>query len=153
MMNKLLLIPIFLTVLAITLLSPLTARAQFAKTEDAIKYRQSTFSVMGTHFSRIGAVIKGEKPFDKAEVAANAAVVASLAHLPWQAFGPDTEGGKSLPEIWKESDKFKASSDKMQKAVAELNTAAKAGDLDTIKKAFGAAGQSCKACHDNYRKK
>jgi len=41
----------------------------------------------------------------------------------------------------------------MQKAVMELNTAAKGGDLDTIKKAFGAAGQSCKACHDNYRKK
>jgi cytochrome c556 len=108
---------------------------------------------MGTHFSRIGAVVKGEKPFNKEEVAANAAVVANLAHLPWQAFGPGTEGGKSLPEIWKESDKFKASSEKMQKAVAELNTAAKGGDLDTIKKAFGAAGQSCKACHDNYRKK
>jgi cytochrome c556 len=153
MMKKLLLVPIFITVLAITLLSPLTAKAQFAKAEDAIKYRQSTFSVMGTHFSRIGAVVKGEKPFDKAEVAANAAVVASLAHLPWQAFGPGTEGGKSLPEIWKESDKFKVSSDKMQKAVAELNTAAKGGDLETIKKAFGAAGQSCKACHDNYRKK
>ena len=152
-MKKLLLVPIFITVLAITLLSPLTAKAQFAKAEDAIKYRQSTFSVMGTHFSRIGAVVKGEKPFDKAEVAANAAVVASLAHLPWQAFGPGTEGGKSLPEIWKESDKFKVSSDKMQKAVAELNTAAKGGDLETIKKAFGAAGQSCKACHDNYRKK
>jgi cytochrome c556 len=77
MMNKLLLIPILFTVLAITLLSPLTAQAQFAKAEDAIKYRQSTFSVMSTHFSRIGAVVKGEKPFDKEEVAANAAVVAT----------------------------------------------------------------------------
>jgi cytochrome c556 len=153
MMNKLLLIPILLTVLAITLLSPLSAQAQFAKAEDAIKYRQSTFRVMGTHFSRIGAVVKGEKPFDKEEVAANAAVVASLAHLPWQAFGPGTEGGKALPEIWKESDKFKVSSDRMQKAVMELNTAAKGGDLDTIKRAFGAVGQSCKACHDNYQKK
>jgi len=57
MMGKLLLIPVFLTVLAITLLSPLTAKAQFAKAEDAIKYRQSTFSVMATHFSRIGAVV------------------------------------------------------------------------------------------------
>lgn len=152
-MKKLILVPILLTVLGVMLLSPLTAKAQFAKSEEAIKYRQSTFSVMGTHFSRIGAVVKGEKPFDKTEVAANAAVVASLAHLPWQAFGPGTEGGKSLPEIWKESDKFKVSSDKMQKAVMELNTAAKGGDLDTIKKAFGAAGQSCKACHDNYRKK
>jgi cytochrome c556 len=108
---------------------------------------------MGAHFSRIGAVVKGEKPFNKEEVAANAAVVASLAQLPWQAFGPDTEGGKSLPEIWKETDKFKAGADKMEKAIAELNTAAKSGNLDAIKKTFGAAGQTCKACHDNYRKK
>ena len=129
------------------------AFAQFQKPEDAIKYRQATFTVMAAHFSRIGAVVKGEKPFNKDEVAANAAVVASLAHLPWQAFGTGTEGGKSLPEIWKETDKFKAGADKMEKAVAELNTAAKSGNLESIKKAFGAAGQSCKACHDNYRKK
>ncbi len=144
---------IMIPALLIGLLSPLAAQAQFAKSEDAIKYRQATFTVMAAHFSRIGAVVKGEKPFNKDEVAANAAVVASLAHLPWQAFGTGTEGGKSLPEIWKETDKFKAGADKMEKAVAELNTAAKSGNLESIKKAFGAAGQSCKACHDNYRKK
>ncbi len=144
---------IMIPALIIGLLSPLAAQAQFAKSEDAIKYRQATFTVMAAHFSRIGAVVKGEKPFNKEEVAANAAVVASLAHLPWQAFGTGTEGGKSLPEIWKETDKFKAGADKMEKAVAELNTAAKSGNLESIKKAFGAAGQSCKACHDNYRKK
>jgi hypothetical protein len=71
--------------LLIALALPTAAHAQFAKTEDAIKYRAATFVVMGTHFSRIGAVVKGEKPFDKNEVAANAAIVASLAHLPWQA--------------------------------------------------------------------
>ncbi len=144
---------IMIPALLIGLLNPLAAQAQFAKSEDAIKYRQATFTVMAAHFSRIGAVVKGEKPFNKEEVAANAAVVASLAHLPWQAFGAGTEGGKSLPEIWKETDKFKAGADKMEKAVAELNTAAKSGNLESIKKAFGAAGQSCKACHDNYRKK
>lgn len=129
------------------------AHAQFAKTEDAIKYRQSTFSVMATHFSRIGAVVKGEKPFNKEEVAANAAIVATLSTLPWQAFGPGTQGGKAQADIWTEADKFKAGSDKMQKALADLNVAAKSGDLERIKKSFGEAGQSCKACHDNYRKK
>lgn len=143
---------LFISALSLALLSPL-AQAQFSKPEDAIKYRQSSFTVIANHFSRIGAVVKGEKPFNKEEVAANAAVVASLSHLPWSAFGPGTEGGKAQPEIWKEADKFKAAGDKMQKAVADLNTAAKSGDLETIKKAFGATGQTCKACHDNYRKK
>ncbi|QWD79373.1 cytochrome c [Polynucleobacter sp. MWH-Spelu-300-X4] len=143
---------LLISALGLALLSPL-AQAQFSKPEDAIKYRQASFTVMANHFSRIGAVVKGEKPFNKEEVAANAAVVASLSHLPWSAFGPSTEGGKAQPEIWKEADKFKAAGDKMQKAVADLNTAAKSGDLETIKKAFGATGQTCKACHDNYRKK
>lgn len=130
-----------------------TANAQFAKAEDAIKYRQSSFSVMGTHFSRIGAVVKGEKTFNKDEVIANAAIVATMASLPWQGFSQGTEGGRSLPELWKEADKFKAGSEKMQKAIADLNIAAKSGDLDRIKKSFGEAGQTCKSCHDNYRKK
>jgi cytochrome c556 len=143
---------LIISALSLSLLSSL-AQAQFAKPEDAIKYRQASLTVMANHFSRIGAVVKGDKPFNKDEVMANAAVVASLSHLPWAAFGPGTEGGKAQPEIWKEADKFKAGSDKMEKAVAELNTVAKSGDLESIKKAFGATGQTCKACHDNYRKK
>ena len=35
---------------------------------------------------------------------------------------------------------------------AKLNAAAKTGNLDAIKTAFGAVGQSCKACHDDFRK-
>jgi cytochrome c556 len=35
--------------------------------------------------------------------------------------------------------------------VAKLNAAAKTGNLDQIKAAFGAAGASCKACHDDFR--
>ena len=145
--------PILVAGVLLSLLAPGMAHAQFAKTEDAIKYRAATFTVMGNHFSRIGAVVKGEKPFDKNEVAANAAVVASMAQLPWQAFGSGTEGGNALPEVWSDNAKFKAAADKMQVAVANLNTAAQSGDLESIKKAFGAAGQTCKACHDDFRKK
>lgn len=138
---------------SIALITASPAFAQFQKAEDAIKYRQSTFSVMATHFSRIGAVVKGEVPYNKDDVAKNAAIVATLSSLPWQAFGPGTEGGKSQPAIWTEAAKFKAGSEKMQTAVAELNQAAQSGSLENIKKAFSATGQTCKACHDDFRKK
>ena len=59
---------------------------------------------------------------------------------------------RALPEIWTEADAFKSGADKMQAAVAKLNAAAKTGNLDAVKTAFGAAGQTCKACHDDYRK-
>ncbi|MBU3724035.1 MAG: cytochrome c [Burkholderiaceae bacterium] len=132
---------------------PLTASAQFAKKEDAIKYRQSAFALTGAHMNRIGAVVKGEAPFNAAEVQKSAALIATLSTLPWEAFGPGTEGGKAKPAVWKEIDKVKAGADKFMKAAADLNTAAKSGNLEQIKKAFGATGQTCKACHDDYRDK
>jgi len=132
---------------------PMSASAQFAKKEDAIKYRQSAFALMGNHMGRIGAVTKGEVPFNAAEVQKSAALIATLSELPWSAFGPGTEGGKANPAIWKEGDKVKAGADRFMKAAADLNTAAKSGNLEQIKKAFGATGQSCKACHDSYKDK
>jgi cytochrome c556 len=132
---------------------PLTASAQFAKKEDAIKYRQSAFALMGNHMGRIAAVTKGEVPFNAADVQKSAQLIATLSELPWAAFGPGTEGGKAKPAIWKETDKVKAGADKFMKAAADLNTAAKSGNLEQIKKAFGATGQTCKACHDSYKDK
>ncbi|WVN41447.1 cytochrome c [beta proteobacterium MWH-UniP1] len=132
---------------------PFSASAQFAKKEDAIKYRQSAFALMGTHMGRIGAVTKGETPFNAAEVQKSAALIATLSSLPWEAFGPGTEGGKAKPAIWKENDKVKAGADKFMKAAADLNAAAKSGNLDQIKKAFGATSQTCKSCHDSYKDK
>jgi cytochrome c556 len=130
-----------------------TAIAQFQKPEDAIKYRQSAFTVMANSFSKIGAVVKGEVPYNKDEVAKNAAIVAMLSTLPWQAFGPGTEGGKAQSDIWSDNAKFKAASEKMQLAAVDLNKAAQSGDIDSIKKAFGATGATCKGCHDDFRKK
>jgi cytochrome c556 len=129
------------------------AVAQFQKSEDAIKYRQSTFTVMGNSFGKINAVVKGDVPYNKDEVAKNAAIVAMMSTLPWQAFGPGTEGGKAQSDIWSDNAKFKAASEKMQLAAADLNKAAQSGDLESIKKAFAATGASCKNCHDDFRKK
>ena len=72
------------------------ANAQFAKSEDAVKYRQSTLFVMGNHFGRINAVVKGDVPFNKEEVIKNATLVNTMASLAWQGFGPGTEGGRAL---------------------------------------------------------
>ena len=138
--------------LAFTLAAP--AQAQFAKPEDAIKYRKASFTVMSAHFGRLGAMANGRVPYDAKAAAENAEVVSALAKLPWTAFGDGTDKGetRAKPEIWKESAKFKEASDKMVAEVGKLNTAAKAGNLDALKAAFGPAAASCKACHDNFRK-
>ncbi len=38
--------------------------AQFAKADDAAKYRQGAFQVMAAHFGRVGAMVAGRVPFD-----------------------------------------------------------------------------------------
>ena len=80
--------------------------------------------------------------------------VAELAKLPWTAFAEGTDKGetRAKPEIWKEAGKFKEASDKFQAETLKLQAAAKTGNLDTLKTAFGATGASCKACHDTFRK-
>lgn len=141
-----------LALAAVSLAGP--AMAQFQKPEDAIKYRKASFTVMAAHFGRIGAMANGRVPFDAKVAADNAAIVETMSKLPWAAFGPGTDKGdtRALPDIWKEQDAFKAAADKMQAEVGKLTAAAKTGNLDSVKAAFGAAGQSCKACHDDYRK-
>jgi cytochrome c556 len=138
--------------LAFTLAAP--AQAQFAKPEESIKYRKASFTVMAAHFGRLGAMANGRVPYDAKAAAENAEVVSALAKLPWTAFGDGTDKGetRAKPEIWKESAKFKEASDKMVTEMGKLNTAAKAGNLDALKAAFGPAAASCKACHDNFRK-
>ena len=129
----------------------LPAAAQFAKPDDAIKYRQSALFVMGQHFGRVGAMANGRVPYDAAVAAANADIVAEMAKLPWAGFGAGTEGGKGKPEIWKESARFKEHQDKMIAETGKLAVAAKAGNIDALKAQFGAAAGSCKACHDSFR--
>ena len=130
------------------------AMAQFQKPEDAIKYRKASFTVLAAHFSRVGAMASGKVPFDAKLAAENAAIAESMGKLPWAAFGPGTDKGdtRALPDIWTEQAQFKAGADKMQTELGKLAAAAKTGNLDAVKTAFGAAGQTCKACHDDYRK-
>jgi cytochrome c556 len=144
--------PLALALAAGTLAAP--AMAQFQKPEDAIKYRKAALTVMATHFSRVGAMANGRAPFDAKVAADSMAIVETMSKLPWEAFGPGTDKGdtRALPAVWTEQAKFKAAGDKMQAEVAKLNAAAKTGNLDAIKAAFGAAGGSCKACHDDFRK-
>lgn len=141
-----------LAVAAIGLSVP--AAAQFQKPEDAVKYRKAAFTVMGAHFGRIGAMASGKVPFDAKVAADNAAIVETMSKLPYAGFVPGTDTGdtRALPAIWTEQVKFNAAAEKMQGEVSKLAAAAKTGSLDAVKTAFGAAGQSCKACHDDFRK-
>jgi cytochrome c556 len=138
---------------ALAALTPFAAQAQFAKPEDAIKYRQSSFSLIGAHFGRIGAMVNGRIPYDAAAATANANLLATLSRLPGAAFPAGSESGgntRAKPEIWRDNAKFTAAFEKMVAEVGKLPAAA--GNPDQLKTAFGAAAATCKGCHDDFRR-
>lgn len=68
----------------------LSAQAQFAKLEDAVKYRKAVFQIIANHMSRVGAVVKGQRPYDKASLEADVALIEIMSKLPWDAFPQDS---------------------------------------------------------------
>ena len=143
--------------LSVSLLLPLwmsSANAQFAKPEDAIKYRQSALVVLSSQFGRMQPTIKGQVPYDAAAIKANVEIVKTLSTLPWSAFGAGTQGNSSAkPEVWSDAAGFKAAQNKLEAEVVKLSAAADQGNLERVRAAFGDVGASCKACHDAYRAK
>ena len=141
-----------LTSAAITLALP--AQAQFAKPEDAIKYRKSVMTIQSTHFGRVAGMANGRIPFNAAAAVDNAAIAEAMSKLPWAAFGEGTGTGdtKAKPEIWSDNAKFRAAGEKLQGEMVKLVAATKTGNVDTIKVAAGGVGGACKACHDDFRK-
>jgi cytochrome c556 len=135
-------------------LTALPAAAQFQKPEDAVKYRQSGMFVMAQHFGRIGAMANGRVPFDGATATANADIVAAMSRLPFGGFVEGTSStnkGGAAAKIWSDRAKFDEGARKMQDDANKLAAAARTNNLDNLKAAFGTMGQSCKACHDDYR--
>ena len=132
----------------------LPAAAQFAKPEDAIKYRKAAMTLMNTHVGRIFAMAGGRIPFDAKAAMDNAEIAAAVSKWQFSGFveGSDLGDTKAEPKIWTEMDKFREKASKSQDDLVKLNVAAKTGDLATIKTAVGAVGQSCKSCHDSYRR-
>lgn len=144
---------IAVAVMAGTLVSG-AAQAQFAKPENAVKYRQSAMALMGNHAGRINGQLKSDKP-NVQVIQSSAALIEILSKLPFEAFVPGTDtdsiaNTKAKPDIFKDTAKFKDLSEKMQAEVAKLSATAKGGDVKAIQAQFGTVGQACKACHDDY---
>jgi cytochrome c556 len=132
----------------------LSAAAQFRKAEDAIKHRQSAMALQGHYVGQIFAMANGRVPFDAKVAAENAEILSTLTRLAWVGFAEGTDKGETAakPEIWKDRGRFDETVRKLQDDVAKLNAAAKTGSQDQIKAAVGTVGQTCKSCHDTFKR-
>lgn len=107
---------------------------------------------MGQQMGRINGQLRADKP-NVQTIQSAAALLNAIDQAPYQGFGPGTETLKSRtkPELYRDGPKVRELAERMQAEVTKLDAAAKSGDLAAVRAAFGAVGQSCKACHDQYR--
>ncbi len=141
-------------VLAVLALPSAPVVAQNKQAEQAIKYRQAVYTVIGTNFGTAAAMATGKMPYDAKAFQTRVDRTAYMAVLAGETFGPGTDAGaptKAKKEIWSNQAEFQKLMKDMQEKTAALAVAAKSNDLEKIKPAFGAAGQSCKACHDKFK--
>ena len=120
----------------------------------AIKYRKAVMTLVGANFKPMGAMMKGDIPFDAAVFARRAQDLAAVSHVDvLRGFPEDSEGdgSKAKGEIWLDWSDFKAKLGDMQKATTTLAQVAQGGDLAAIKEQFGITAKTCKSCHKQYK--
>lgn len=138
---------------SIATVSSVMADEQKTPEEAAIDYRKASFGMIKHHFGPMGAMVKGDKEFNAEEFAKNAEAVATLSKFPMNGFiaGSDMGETEAKDNIWSNMDDFKKKMETFQIEAASLAEIAKGGDMAGIKPQFGKVGESCKACHKEYK--
>jgi len=132
------------------------AYAQFARPEDAIRYRKSVMFLIAQHFGRMGAVVNGKASYDQEAVTQNAMVVEYMSRLPWQAvMEPGTDKGDTTVDasVFAKQTEFRAGARAFEAGTMKLVSVSRSGDLNAIKAQFGEVAKSCKDCHNQFRTK
>src|SRR4051812_16907309 len=79
-----------------------------AKPDQLVKQRQSAMTLIGWYFGPIGAMMRGDRPYDAAVVMRNADYLEVLSKMPPEGFQPSTKDEKTRarPEVWADKPKF-----------------------------------------------
>jgi cytochrome c556 len=124
------------------------------KPETAIEYRQSIFKAIVWNFAPMGGMVRGARPFNRAEFRKGAERVASLSGMFVEGFPAGSATGaptEAQPNIWTERRDFEAKAAEFQKQAALLAKLSAGTDEAAMKKQFGVVGGTCKACHDKFK--
>ena len=117
-------------------------------------YRQSYFALLGANFGPIGAMVKGEMPWNQEQMQAFADDLAAVSKLNiLRGFPEGSEQGttRAQPENWNNLNDFASKFDDLTAEAATLQSTVAGGDRGAIAQQVGAVGQACKACHDEYK--
>lgn len=149
----------FATVAA--LLAGSVAAQTALKPEEMIKFRQAGYSFMSWNMGKLKAMlVENPAAFNKDQAVAAANAIAGVANSGMGAlYGPGTDKDvgnvktRVKPELFQRMDDVKKLGGAFNKEANELAKVAATGDAAALKVQFGKLGETCKACHDDFRKK
>jgi cytochrome c556 len=141
-----------LVVFAVLMFGVTAAAAQSC--QDIIDKRQTLMKKSGAA-AKIGTeMIKGERPFDMAQVQQiYAAFTEDATQMPTLFPDCSKTGNKTTaaPAIWQKMDDFKAAIAKFAADIKAAQDSTK--DVDTLKANFTTIGKNCSSCHQTFRVK
>lgn len=121
-----------------------------------IEARKGIMNYMALNAGTLGAMAKGEVPYDPAAAKAAADALAAAAHLDMSLLWPKGsdnaahQGTEALPAIWAEGSDVGAKIDGLKQASEKMQAAA-GTDVEALKTAMGDLGGACTACHKAFR--
>lgn len=132
------------------------ALAATAASADPIADRKALMKANGKAAGQLGAIAKGEQPYDAAAVLAALTTISENAQKIDVATmfpaGSDQGDTTASPKIWEDMAGFQAKIDKF-KADTAAAVAAPPQDVDAVKATLGAVGSNCGGCHETFRVK
>ena len=137
------------------LILSLGAPLAVAGPDESIKARQELMKSQGKAMGPMVAIMKGEAAYDPATIKASV----DAFHAAWETAKPsdpwaaDSAKGTvetyAKAEIWSDPEGFKAA---FAALTAGLDKLAASSDEASFKTAFADVGNSCKGCHDKFRR-
>ena len=128
-----------------------------AAQQDLVTKAQTFMKGNGKNAGALGAMVKGDKPYDQATVDAALAQFEDTAKQLPTLFPDSVKGLKpdsdysSSPKIWEDKAGFEEHIASFAKVVADAK--GKIKDLDTLKATLPLIGKQCGGCHETYRLK
>jgi cytochrome c556 len=121
--------------------------------DDAAHERHELMEGVGEAAKPVGAMLKGEAPYDAAALQESMATFLEASEDFGQLFPPGSEGGadsRAAPAVWEDRAGFDEALRDWHDAI-NAAIASNPATLETARPVVGPVFNACKNCHDGYR--
>lgn len=122
--------------------------------EATIDYRQGLMRALGGNMASTAAIVVDGAEFGDNLLIHTRFLMDAMRDIP-ALFPEGSDFGETdaLPAVWDDPETFAARSQDNYDAAVALHEAAESGDQAAIVAGFRAVGQSCRSCHEDFRRR